>query len=152
MLTTVDVDLGDTHTYAIINQATNRFAISGTQLVVNNRAGLLLRETRLLTIEATDLTWAKVTNANSSSTSNEWDINELAWLRNMPTVTSFTFMFQLGSLKSRANHSNDTIHQSFIKALRWQRRLLATIELIATIDSRPAVSVSGTRTVDANKF
>jgi VCBS repeat-containing protein len=60
-LSTVDKDLGDTHTYAIINQPTNTFAISGSQLVVNNRTGLLLGETRFLTIEATDLAGAKTT-------------------------------------------------------------------------------------------
>ncbi len=53
--------MGDTHTYAIINQATNTFAISGSQLVVNNRTGLIIGETRFLTIEATDLAGAKIT-------------------------------------------------------------------------------------------
>ncbi len=53
-LSTIDPDLGDTVTYTIVGQTTNTFAIQNSQLVVNDRTGLVLGETRVITIDATD--------------------------------------------------------------------------------------------------
>jgi VCBS repeat-containing protein len=54
LLTTIDVDTPDSHTYSIENQPASNFAISGSQLVINNRTGMVLGSTQLVTIRTTD--------------------------------------------------------------------------------------------------
>ncbi|MEQ1828577.1 MAG: LamG-like jellyroll fold domain-containing protein, partial [Pirellula sp.] len=60
-LSTMDVDLADLHTYTIVNQTVNAFAIQdGTRLVVSDRTGLVLGEPQFLTIDAIDTAGAMI--------------------------------------------------------------------------------------------
>ncbi len=54
----IDVDTTDTHTFALISDSEQtggpNFAVSGNQLVVIDRTGMTLGQTRILTIQTTD--------------------------------------------------------------------------------------------------
>ena len=52
---TIDIDVADSHTYAILNSGPlNPFTIDGSRLLITNRTGLTLNETRIVTIAVTD--------------------------------------------------------------------------------------------------
>jgi hypothetical protein len=83
-LSTLDPDLGDTHTYSLINDADGRFILDGKKLLVaaNNRLDFETNRNHLIEVKTTDKAGLSVTK---NLTINVNDLNE------RPILTSDTF-------------------------------------------------------------